>query len=54
MELLVSYKADMVATNEKGQTPADAAKAMDHSHIATNLEAKMVFSVSGCGFFVCY
>lgn len=40
------YEADMVATNEEGLTPADLAKANNQPHIATNLEAKMVFSVS--------
>lgn len=45
MEQLLSYDADMVATNEEGQTPADVAKAKQHGDIATSLEAKMVFSV---------
>lgn len=44
VELLVRYEADMVATNEDGQTPADLAKARFHNQIATHLEAKMVFS----------
>lgn len=46
MDLLVSYRADMVATNKEGLTPADLAKAKNHEHIATSLEAKMVFFVS--------
>lgn len=46
MQLLVSYEADLGATNEEGQTPADLAKARGHGQIATSLEAKMVFSVS--------
>lgn len=45
MELLLGYEADMVATNDEGLTPADVAKAKEHRHIATSLEAKMVFSV---------
>ena len=48
MELLVSHGADLVATNENGQTPADLAKAQGHNNIATSLEAKMVFTVSVC------
>ena len=50
IELLVGYEADMVATNEDGQTPADLAKARFHNQIATHLEAKMVFSVSVSNF----
>ena len=45
VELLLSNGADLGATNENGQTPADLAKARGHDHIATSLEAKMVFSV---------
>lgn len=48
MQLLVSYEADLGATNQEGQTPADLAKAKDHGRIATSLETKMVFSVSAC------
>ena len=45
VELLLSNGADLGATNENGQTPADLAKVRGHDHIATSLEAKMVFSV---------
>lgn len=47
VDLLLTYNADMVATNEEGLTPADLAKAKQHGNIASSLEAKMVFSVSG-------
>lgn len=52
VDILLDQEADMVATNEAGQTPADLAKAKHHGHIATSLEAKMVFSVSGMRCFV--
>lgn len=45
VQLLLDYEADLGATNEDGQTPADLAKARGHDHIAISLEAKMVFSV---------
>ena len=46
VELLLGYQADMAATNQDGLTPADLAKAKQQAHIASSLEAKMVFSVS--------
>ena len=46
VDLLVSYEADMYATNSKEETAADVATRTNHREIATKLETQMVFSVS--------